>query len=168
MALPLLAPDTPWPELHLLELLDRGNRLARERLERFGTVWPFGIYVTPSGHVHPLESEPRHYPLPDYLQYEMLHDRLVELAWQERLIAYVLAARIALPPEIDAARKPALRVHFESPETSIYMYTPFDQPTPRGRVVSLFETRRTRYGDAFTTRALPLVFDGLTRKVSTL
>ena len=163
MALPLFKPDSPLAEFELLELLDRSNRQARERLRRFGTVWPFGSYVCPAGFVHPLESDPANYALPHYMQYEILHDRLVAMAWKDRLIAYTLVAQIGLPPEFDAARTPSIRVHFESPEKSVYMYTPFLQAPCRAHPPTVADFQRTRFLESFVTPAGANVFEARQR-----
>lgn len=163
MALPLLRPDSRLAEFELLQLLARCTVQARDRYVRFGTVWPFGLYVSPSGHVLPLESDPARYTLPHYLQYEILHDRLVNMAWQDRLIAYALGAQIALPEEVDAARTDSIRVHFESPEMSVYSYTPF-QPAPcRAWPPTRADRERTRFLDEVVTPAHPNVFETVRR-----
>ncbi|WP_374339583.1 hypothetical protein [Methyloversatilis sp.] len=163
MALPLIKPDSPLAEFELLQLLSRCSAQARQRYLRFGTVWPFGVFVCPNGYVHPLESEPAKYGLPNYIQYEILHDRLVSMAWEDRLIAYALAAQIALPEELDAARTQSLRVHFESPEMSVYMYNPFIPPPCQALSPTRADRERTRFLDTFVTPANPNVFEALRR-----
>jgi hypothetical protein len=161
MALPLLEPDSEFADFGLLELLDLCTRNARERLIRFGTVWPFGAYVCPAGYVRALESDPKNYALPHYAQYEILHDRLVAMAWDERLIAYALVAQISVPEEIDPARTQSIRVHFESPSVSTYLYTPFVAPPCRAMPPTRADWARTRFLEAFTTAANPNVFESL-------
>lgn len=158
MALPLLRPDSRLAEFELLQLLARCTAQARERYVRFGTVWPFGLYVCPSGHVHPLESDPARYALPHYLQYEILHERLVAMAWQGRVIAYAMAAEIRLPEELDPTRTPSIRVHFESPEVSIYNYTPFLPAPCRAQPPTRADRERTRFLEPLVTPAQANVF----------
>lgn len=158
MTLPLLKPDSALADFELLELLDRCTRQARERLVRFGTVWPFGAYVCPAGYVHALESDPANYTLPHYVQYEILHDRLVAMAWDDRLIAYSLAAQINVPPELDAASTQSIRVHFESPGISTYLYTPFLPAPCRSLQPTAADRQRMRFIEPFAAAAHPNVF----------
>jgi len=163
MALPLFKPESMLAEVELLQLLDRADHQARDRLRRFGSVWPFGAYVCPSGYVHPLESDPANYALPHYLQYEILHDRLVNMAWRDRLIAYTLVAEIALPEEIDPRRMSSLRVHFESAELSVYHYRPFTLAPCRSEPPDAADRRRIRFLEPVVTPAGRHVFEAAAR-----
>ena len=110
---------------HLAALLRYCEEFAKQMLVEAGEFHPFGAFVDPEGQLQALAGHlGTEWPKGADL-YSFLQGAVSQMAVQERLIAYALAANVNVPSSLEAPFHDGIRVQVEAPEYSRLVYTPY-------------------------------------------
>jgi hypothetical protein len=110
---------------HLAALLRYCEEFAKQMLAEAGEFHPFGAFLDPKSQLQALgghlgTERPKGSDL-----YSFLQGAVSEMAVQERLIAYALAANVNVPSSLEAPFQEGIRVQVEAPQYSRLVYTPY-------------------------------------------
>jgi hypothetical protein len=109
----------------LASLLEYCESFAKRMLVEAGEFHPFGALLSSSGQVQALAGHlgvelPKGHHL-----YQFLQGAVGQLAGQQEILAYALAANVNIPPSFNSPFPDGVRVHVEANGYSRMVYTPY-------------------------------------------
>jgi len=120
--------------------------------------YPFGAFINARGQLEALGAHHGNERPASQDIYRLLHESVVALAAEKKIIAYGLAANVNIPPELSAPVGDGIRVHIETTEYSRYVYTPYRFLRYRAIRRFLAFLPITEYAEPITIDLEPTVF----------
>ncbi len=109
----------------LVSLLHYCESFAKQMLAASGEFYPFGAFINLEGKVEALAAHMGQEHPNSQEVYAALHGMLVQMANEEKIIGFAVAANVNVPAQYASALPDAIRVHVEAPDYSRQIYTPY-------------------------------------------
>jgi hypothetical protein len=100
---------------------------AQDMLQKNGEFYPFGATLADDGQIAAeggYTGDDEH-PSPQDV-YVAVHERFAAAAAENRILAAALVADVAVPEELEAPSRDAIRVHLEAQGFARFIYVPYE------------------------------------------
>jgi hypothetical protein len=109
----------------LARLLEYCESFAKKRLSDVGEFAPFGAFINSSGKLEALAAMPPKSKQSTEDAYRLLWDSTMQMAKEERLLAYAIASGVTVPLALEPKFPVGIRINVEAKGYSRVLFTPF-------------------------------------------